>query len=87
MTKRVRKPMTCPDVISMIEEMSSTADILALPDDWFEDYLIDRAHVQGREVSRETVRLAIEFGRQDLLERMHWDHIKARLSEQPHGLV
>lgn len=58
------------EVEELIEHMAETADVLFMPEDWLEDYLIGRAHVLERQVTRETVRDAIDFWRKDRIAQM-----------------
>lgn len=79
MAKRTPKPMMIGEVEDMITAMSETADVLGFPQEWFEDHLISTAHMRGREVSRYTVQSAIDFWRQDYLEKLRWQQIYAKL--------
>jgi len=70
--------MTVRDVEDMITVMSETADILSLPQEWLEAHINSRAMMQGRDVTIDTIRDAIEFWRQDSLTRQYWNGIERR---------
>ena len=72
------KPMTVRDVEDMITVMSETADILSLPQEWLEAHINSRAMMQGRDVTIDTIRDAIEFWRQDYLDALRWSEIERR---------